>query len=699
MTRTSSSSSARRRTSVRRRAAARVLVPVGGLLLAGPVGAVPALAAETVHSPALSVLTTSGSALAAAPGPFDGAGSTTTLVRVVLLVAGAVLAGLGLLRPFVAGGPGPSGPGRSAEGPTAWVAAVLVTLAALTGYLTGDVDVLGTLAQIVLAVAVPVLLPTVWVVAPALGVVTLVALQLGSVHSGVALAVDVVHALAASVLLGGVLHTAAGDRRGSGDPQQRGATALRRVAIGAGVLAAVAAVVQILLSGPYSARDLVGTGYGWAALVAVLAPLLVTAVLAAAVLNVAGEPVPAGLSRAAARLPGPLRAVAPSRVLGALAAVGVGAAAALAALPVPAAQAVPGQALMRGVDLGEGPVAMLVTPMRPGRNLVQIGDTGPAAGGHTGHDMSGSSGHDMSGAAAVGVGDPATPFAPREGARGEWAVVDIPAGTDSLTVSANGTERTVPIDVGTDAAAAPAGATGPDGPECASAVLGAIVAGGPSAGTATRCPSQSLDPAQATALRALVQVLRTHGVPSVSLVSDSSPRSVAAANLVRAEGAKVGLRFPPNAATDPDSAVLVVSGWQGATATLQEAKQRSASGPTYLGGTYLAPWLLTGGVLSATPNAVLPLTFTPQEPLAQNYVASLAAASPGAAPSTSGFLSWAAAAGRPVSDSPTLYGAAPVDVPMSVEPPGSTGHHGGPNQAAWFPGGTVVQIGRPVDPS
>ncbi|MET0188292.1 MAG: hypothetical protein ABW212_04785, partial [Pseudonocardia sediminis] len=372
--------------------------------------------------------------------------------------------------------------------------------------------------------------------------------------------------------------------------------------------------------------------------------------------------------------------------------------------PVPAADAVPGQALLRGVDLGEGPVAMLVTPMRPGPNLVQL-SAAPAAGGHgAGHDMSAMAGHDMaghdmSGAATVAAGDSTAGFAARRGAPGEWAVVNIPAGTDSLTISANGTERTVPIDVGTDAAAAPAGATGPDGPECASAVLGAIVAGGPSAGTATQCPAQSLEQGQATALRALVQVLAKHGVPSVSLVSDSSPRSVAAANLVRSEGAKAGLDFPPNAATDPNSAVLVVSGWQGATATLHEAKLRSASTPTYLGGTYLAPWLLTGDVLNATPNAVLPLTFTPQEPLAQNYVASLARTYPGAAPSTSGFLSWAAVAGRPVTQSPTLYGAAPVSVPMSVEPEGSTGHHGGPNMAAWFPNGTVVQIGRPVDPS
>lgn len=204
---------------------------------------------------------------------------------------------------------------------------------------------------------------------------------------------------------------------------------------------------------------------------------------------------------------------------------------------------------------------------------------------------------------------------------------------------------------------------------------------------------------QATALRSTVRVLGSHGVTAVALASDSSPRSVAAADLVRAEGTRAGLRFPPGAAADPRSALLVVSGWQGATATLQDATRRAATGPTHLGGTYLAPWLLTGGVVSATPNVVLPLTFTPQEPLAQNYVASLAATFPGAAPSTSGFLSWAAATGQPVTERPSLYGAAPVDVPMTVEPPGSTGHHGGPNRAAWYPGGTVVPIGRPLDPS
>jgi hypothetical protein len=181
-------------------------------------------------------------------------------------------------------------------------------------------------------------------------------------------------------------------------------------------------------------------------------------------------------------------------------------------------------------------------------------------------------------------------------------------------------------------------------------------------------------------------------------VSDASPRSVAAARLVREEGARAGLAISDDAGNDPSSALVVVSGWEQAVDVLGEVGRRATTTPTHLGGTFLAPWLLTGDVLRQTASAFLPLAFAPNEPDAQRFALALAATHPDTAPSASGYLAWARTAGVPTDPRPLLYGAAAVNVPMSVEPPGSSGHHGGPDPAAWFPGGTVVPVSGPMDP-
>ncbi len=265
-----------------------------------------------------------------------------------------------------------------------------------------------------------------------------------------------------------------------------------------------------------------------------------------------------------------------------------------------------------------------------------------------------------------------------------------------------GDSATVPVSVDADAGAesAPSSAlTGRDGPECASAVVGAVLAGGPGAGTVDRCPAQSLDPGQARDLRSMVVTMAAKGARSVRLVSDASPRSVAAARLVREEGARAGLAFPADAENDPNSALVVVSGWEQAVATLGESGRRATTTPTHLGGTFLAPWLLTGDVLRQTASAFLPLPFAPNEPDAQRYALALADAHPDTAPSASGYLAWARTAGVPTDPRSSLYGAAAVNVPMSVEPSGSSGHHGGPDPASWFPGGTVVPVSALMDPA
>lgn len=795
--------------------AVRAGVFVGGLALAG-------LAAALAGSVAGSVQTS----------------AATTAVRLVLLVAGAVVGGLGLVHPL-AGGPGSDGRGVAGAGVVqalaggrgtglrrvAWVAGLLAAAAALAGYLHGDVGRAGTLAWVVAALLVPSVLETRfarsgWPVAvAALPVTALVAVTFGSAHTGAAFAADAVHTVASAVLLGtlalralpggpgplatpdpvpdqdvravrprsnssGVLVDDPSGPSGAGPAAAPGRPVLLpvvgAVAAATGVLAGVA---RIVTAGPYSVTDLVGTAYGRTALVAVVLPALAGVVLLKADAARRGDPSPhaggGGVPhRAASSATGGV-AGAPLDRHGVLAgaagvvALGVAAAAVAGLLPVPAPAAVPGQALMRTVALDGATVPVVIAPMRPGPNLVQLGGSGysaaagatapgqatasggandgsvhggsahggmaghdaggaaggsagldgggSTAGGSAGHDGSGgaaggsvghggaaggepgsgSSGHDMTGhagPATVAAGGDPVPFLARPAARGGWAVVDVPAGTSSVTIEMNGDSATVPVDVGDTPGDAPSSAlAGPDGPECVSALVGTALGGG--VGTVRGCPSQTFDPEQAQALRSTVATMAAKGARSVRLVSDASPRSVAAARVVRDEGARAGLAFADGAENDPNSALVVVSGWDRAVAVLGEAGQRSRTTPTHLGGTFLAPWLLTGDVLRQTASAFLPLSFAPNEPDAQRYALALAATHPDTAPSASGYLAWAAASGVPADPRPSLYGAAAVNVPMSVEPQGSSGHHGGPDPAAWYPGGTVVPVSPPMEGS
>lgn len=438
-------------------------------------------------------------------------------------------------------------------------------------------------------------------------------------------------------------------------------------------------VLQLAGAGPFSLTDVHGTGFGRAALVTVVAPAAVAALLLAETLLIrrAANRVRADEVRDRVRTPAALAAV-----------VAVGAASLLAALPAPAPAAVPGQALLRSVDLGTGPLTLGVSPMRPGPNLVQLTGAGVTV---TGPDATMPAGHGDTGAPAgyaVRTGDRDVPFTARSGAPGGWALVDLPEGTTSITLTAGGLARAVPVDVGTDRTA-PAGASGADGPECLSAAVGRILAGGdPAPGP---CPSEGLDPADALALRGTVRALASQGAPGLAIAGDVSPRSRAAADVVRTAAGAAGLPVRP--APGPDDALVVVSGWQHAATTVRDTARAAQTTPTALGGTYLAPWLLTGGVLGQSPGTLLPLDFGPQEQVPQRYVRTLAAVAPGSAPSLSGLRTWAATTGEAYTDpAPALYGAAPVSVPMTAADDDG-GHHGAPNEAAWFPGGAIVRIG------
>lgn len=637
------------------------LVPAGGLLPAGPAGDAPALLrAVAVAAPAVL-----------ARGPFDGVPFADTALRLVLLTALAVVAGTGLVR-VLAGAPG------RAERVVAGVAALVAVSAAVAAVTRSGAGLTGwTLFLLVVTAAVAALLAgsrPVLAVLPALAVTALLVLQLaGTPGAAPWFALDAGYAVAGSLAAGAAVHLVTTRTDDDTRPAR-----VRVLGIAAGTVGAVLAAVRLAVAGPFSLTDAHGTGFGRAALVTVVAPAAVAALLLAETLLIrrAANRVRADEVRDRVRTPAALAAV-----------VAVGAATLLAALPAPAPAAVPGQALLRSVDLGAGPLTLAVSPMRPGPNLVQLTGAGVTV---TGPDAT-MPGHGDAGAPAgyaVRTGDRDVPFTARSGAPGGWALVDLPEGTTSITLTAGGLARAVPVDVGTDRTA-PGGATGADGPECLSAAVGRILAGGdPAPGP---CPSEGLDPADALALRGTVSALASQGAPGLAIAGDVSPRSRAAADVVRAEAGAAGLPVRP--APGPDDALVVVSGWQHAATAVRDTARAAQTTPTALGGTYLAPWLLTGGVLGQSPGTLLPLDFGPQEQVPQRYVRTLAAVAPGSAPSLSGLRSWAATTGEAYTDpAPALYGAAPVSVPMTADADDG-GHHGAPNEAAWFPGGAIVRIG------
>jgi hypothetical protein len=283
------------------------------------------------------------------------------------------------------------------------------------------------------------------------------------------------------------------------------------------------------------------------------------------------------------------------------------------------------------------------------------------------------------------------PLTARPGAAGLWAVVDIPAGATRLVVTQGGgtagdaaTEAgVVPVDVGTADIVPGTQRTlaGPDGPECASAALGALVGG---RATPSTCPADGLAPSDARALSDSVEFLAGRGITALNLVADDSARGRAAADLVRAEAARHRLAVA-GTPTAGDT-LLVVSGWVGAKQALDASTRRGGQAG---GGVLLAPWLLTGPVVTAASSEVLPLSFNPQETTPRRYGAFVAAVFPGEGPSASGYLAWRG--GRDGLEArPTFYGAAPVDVPMGMPMPLG----GGPSD--WYPSGTVVPINPPL---
>jgi hypothetical protein len=661
---------------------------------------------------------------------------TVILVRVVLLVAGAAVAGLALARVLAGqraengadnradhsagggiGAPGSAGttsaerfaamfadlsatvsvepsadapddgPADRAAGATAsegrqapvspavrtvaWVGGLVVAVACVAAALTGLAARPVAASQLALALAVPLLITDrrrVWPVGlVGLALTGLLGVELGAGRSGLPLALDLSYAVGGAVLLGTSVFAAAG---APGAARDR----LGTWAVVSGVLVTAVGTAQLLITGPRTSFDLLHTGYGLTALGQAVLPALVTVAWVFAT-GPSGRPRAARLSRLAA-----------GGVTFALLA-----AALVATFPLPLPPPEPGQPLLRPVNLGLRHLAVLVLPMRPGPNLVHIGSTGPEQEPH-GHSttpqpkaapstITVSAG---SASAASGV-----PLTARPGAPGTWAVVDIPVGTHRLTIAGDGITAAVPLDVGTapgDPAVA-AALTGPDGPECASAALGGLLADG-SRDRPLDCPSRALSGSDASSLRDTVAFLAGRGIHGLEVVSDSSPRGLAAADLVRAEAAQRHLLVSDQPA--PGATLLLVSGWSAAKTALDRATVQAEGTPG--GGTVLAPWLLTGGVLGAATSEVLPLTFNPQDVDTRRYASTVSMVFPGEKPSTAGYLAWAAEHGTPLDPRATFYGAAQVNVPMGMDDDMDMGSA----PSDWYPGGTVVPINPPL---
>ncbi|CAL9442814.1 hypothetical protein SUDANB95_02268 [Actinosynnema sp. ALI-1.44] len=235
-----------------------------------------------------------------------------------------------------------------------------------------------------------------------------------------------------------------------------------------------------------------------------------------------------------------------------------------------------GRPVLSRVLVGATPVDVLVVPHRPGWNLVHT--AGPLKVGNAPN-------------ALVAAEE-------RPGASGRWALVWLGEARASLWLERDGVRATMPVSPGEEPWDGP-DVRGPEAPEHASAVLASLLTGRPA-----DQPWPTLTEADAAALRATVAA-----VPgAVAIAGDSSDRSAKAAEVVRAEAARLGKPVQDTAAD-----VVLLGG---------------RPGP---GRVHPAPWLRPPDLSG---------------PEAQRYARALEAAFPGEAPTTAGLTAWTAGRSR-----------------------------------------------------
>ncbi|SDH76951.1 hypothetical protein SAMN05192558_10342 [Actinokineospora alba] len=546
-------------------------------------------------------------------------------LRLALLLVTAFVAGVGLVQPRATG---------RVWILTALLAAVSAVLAGLSVFVT-DVAVLGAVAHAVLVALVPALLGRPAARWASAAVVLLLVIETAMGRSGVEFAADTVYVAAAVAWFGLAVHALAGSA-----PGRRG-----QLALTLGGILVLAGAARLGTSGVAFDRRVHTSGYGLALVAVVALPLLVT-VLAA---------LPRGTDRAFR-----------------LGTAGIVAAfvawSSLVAIPRPADLPIAGVPVLAEAALGEAKVPVLISPHRPGRNLVHF----PASAGNR---------------LEVRVADgPAVPATPRAGAEGTWAEVDLPSGVGEVSVVSGGDSDTVEVDPGTDAG--PTQAAGVDGPECASAALGGLLAGRRE--QLTRCPSDVLSTEDETALRKLVGFLGSRGVTGLTIRGDDSPRASQAAEAVRSAAAEAGLRIDPEPL--PDNALVVVAGWSTAAAALTTAAAQQADAPVFGYGLYLAPWLLNTPLATSVTTVSAPLRFDPREQLPVSYAIAVGNGFGGENPTVAGFDAWLG--NRKVTGEVQIFAAAQVTVmPMG---PGEVHTPGMPMSeelaGQWVPKATIVPV-------
>ena len=594
--------------------------------------------------------------LAAAPAAADAthggdptAGSAgEAAIRVLLLTATAVVAGLGLFAPLA----GPAGGGRRV---LAWSGAGVAIVAGVPALGRGDIDLALLVVHLALVLLVPALLAKPKPMALAAGALAvLLCVEATFTHEGAARWLGLVHVAAAVLWLGSVavVATRSSTSDEEADASSWPARRLAPISVGAGVVVAGTGVLQGNLAGVGLDVRLVDTPFG---LVLLAKSALLVAVGAVAVLAVRRRAPRGGYRFATAGLVGALAAGA-----------------ALAAVPVPDPLPTPGVPLLRDVTFAGAATPVLVSPHRPGRNLVNVG----------GADLR-----------DVSVGTDPNGLAPLRavpGAAGGWATVDLPAGPATLLVRRGGETDEVRLDTGTGRSL-PA-AVGPDGPECANYALGGLIADRPVA--LESCPAEALDDADTASLRGLLGFLTGRGLGSVALLTDSSPRSVAAERLVREIAGAHGVPVV-GVETGGADALVVLSGWAPASTELAKVGVAQQREPVFGHGVYLAPWLLTTPVVTSVASVIVPLRFNPHEQLPATYASAVDVRFPGAAPSSTGYRGWLAgqpASARRLGDGPPLlYTASLVSfLPKQFQ------HHDG--EGGWLPNGTVVPVSGPLTP-
>jgi hypothetical protein len=326
--------------------------------------------------------------------------------------------------------------------------------------------------------------------------------------------------------------------------------------------------------------------------------------------------------------------------------------------PVP-----PGVPVVRQVEAA-GQVSVLVVPNRPGWNLVHVGSDDVLVGATREH---------------------LEPARPRPGTSGGWAVVRLPSGRSQVWIQRGVRAAAVAVDTGRDRSPA-LDPTGADGPECAGAALGRLAAG--VAAPVVSCPADELSASDAVAVRGIVRFLGQRDQRAVTLVEDSSPRSRAAARVVRSEAARAGMAVA--SVEHPRGPLVVVSGWARAQAAIRRLAADRARGAD---GAYLAPWLLHAPLLGAPVAELVALSYSPGDPSPQEYLAALAGSFPGEPASGSGYAAWLAASGTPEKgpvQPVRLFAASHVTVPGPA-----AGHQHG--DAGWLPQGTITPVTTPLD--